>query len=72
MAHTRCMLDKQGYTHARACTRHRSLSPEHTITHTFVILTAFHGNNGCAKTPHCYVLSTLAVLCFMFGHKRYF
>ena len=33
MAHTRCMLDKQGYTQARACTRPRSRAPSHTHAH---------------------------------------
>jgi hypothetical protein len=55
MAHTRCMLDKQGYTQARACTsslirpatrthaRKHSYALTHTLTHTdkCVILFAF-------------------------------
>jgi hypothetical protein len=43
MAHAICMLDKQGYTHALACTRPRSWALECTRTHTHkhVTLTAF-------------------------------
>ena len=35
MLYMRCMLDKQGYTHARACTRPRAR------THKYVIFIAF-------------------------------
>ena len=34
MAHTSCMLDKQGYMHARACTRPRAGERKRTLTHT--------------------------------------
>jgi hypothetical protein len=33
MAHTRCMLDKQGYMHTRACTRPRVRVSIHACTH---------------------------------------
>jgi hypothetical protein len=37
------MLDKQGYMHARACTRPRAPAPAHTHAHTdkYIILIAF-------------------------------
>ena len=34
MAHTRCMLDKQGYTYARVCTRPGVRAPTHTQART--------------------------------------
>jgi hypothetical protein len=34
MAHTRRMLDKQGYMHTRACTRPRSQAPAYTHAHS--------------------------------------
>ena len=59
------MLDKQGYTHAQACTRPRSRAPAHTHAHAhtdkYVIITAFHGNNGLATAPDCCVTRTLLV-----------
>jgi hypothetical protein len=54
MAHTRCMLDKQGYTRARAHT--------HTHTHRYVILIAFPRQKWFANTPHCYIVHSLSVL----------
>ena len=45
MAHTRCMLNKQGYTDASECTRPRSWAPTRTRAgmrvHKYVILIAF-------------------------------
>jgi hypothetical protein len=34
MTHTRSKLDKQGYMHARACTRPRALAHLTTLAHT--------------------------------------
>ena len=42
MAHMRCMLDKQGYMHARACTLLRAQTPTHTHTHTTHARTRAH------------------------------
>jgi hypothetical protein len=35
MAHTRCMLDKQSYMHARVCTRLRAHTHTQTNTYTY-------------------------------------
>jgi hypothetical protein len=50
MAHTSCMLDMQGYTHARTC------------THKYVIFTSSPRQQWYANAPQCYVISTLSVL----------
>ena len=63
MAHTRCMLDKQDCTQARACT----LPHTHTHTHRNIILTAFLRQQSFAPAARCYVIRTLPVLsCFSF------
>ena len=49
MAHTSCMLDKQGYTRAYTCR-------EVCSTYCFSVAT------GIANAPHCYVIRTLPVL----------
>jgi len=37
--------------------------PRDTNTHSqYVILIAFHSNNGCTNAPHCYVIRTLPIL----------
>ena len=45
MAHTTCMLDRQGYMHVRACTRSRfraqASARVHTHTHRYLVLIAF-------------------------------
>jgi hypothetical protein len=46
------MLDKYGYTHARA----------RTHTHNMQYLLLSHGNNGYANEPQCYVIRSLPVL----------
>jgi hypothetical protein len=50
MAHAHYMLDTEVYKH------------------TLIICntTAFHGNNGCMKTPQCYVIRTSPVWFIMF------
>jgi hypothetical protein len=51
MAHTLCMLDKQGYMHARAYTRSRAREPARTHTfarahrHILCCSLLFHGKN---------------------------
>ena len=79
MAHTRCMLDKQDYTHARTCTRPLSRASTHALTHlrarahihtqTNIILIAFSWQQWFAKGPHCYAIRTLPVL-FAHFHVR--
>jgi hypothetical protein len=43
MAHTRCMLVKQGYVHARACTRSRAWACAcmRAHAHKYIIFIAF-------------------------------
>jgi hypothetical protein len=52
MAHTRCVLEKQGYMHV--CT--------HAHADQYVNLLLFHDNNGFVNAPQCYVISKLPVL----------
>ena len=49
MTHTRCMLDKQGYTHACTCTRTNA----HRHTQKYVILTAFQWQQYFVNAPQC-------------------
>ena len=76
-AHTSGMLDKQGYTRVRACTRPRSRTPTrvrthgraHTQTHThkYVILIAFL-RQWFANALQYYLIRTLPVLyCVLFS-----
>jgi hypothetical protein len=69
MVHTRCMLDKQDYMHARPCTRLIAQAPTrtHTCAHTYtetnmLYLLLFHGIDGFVKGPECYVIRTLSVV----------
>jgi hypothetical protein len=79
MAHTCCMLDKQGYMHVRACTCPHACVPTYMHTQTnkkYLLL--LHGNNDLRTHPitswqqwftnasHWYVIHTLPVL---FGLK---
>ena len=65
MAHTSCMLDKQGYMHTGACKRPSAPTHTHTHTHTQI------RNNYCfsakknsyVNAPQYYVTRTLRVLC---------
>ena len=68
MAHTRCMLDKQGYMHARAYTRPRARpharARAHTHTHTqmsniYCFSTATI--TGERNAPQCYIVLILPV-----------
>jgi hypothetical protein len=63
MAHMGCVLEKEGYTHAHACTRPRTRAPTRmharTLTHKHIYLLLFHGKNCYAKVPQCYVIRTL-------------
>jgi hypothetical protein len=71
MAHTNCMLDKQGYMHARACTRPRAGERKRTLTHTrthshththkYVIFIAFSRQRCFANGAQCYAIGTLPV-----------
>jgi hypothetical protein len=47
IAHTRCMLDKQGYMHVRACTRPRARVPTCTHLRTYRPIR----NTYCFSTP---------------------
>ena len=52
MVHTRCMLDKQGYTGARACTPTRTHLRARAHTHTHAdkyIIPLFHSNNDSRR-----------------------
>ena len=68
MAHTHCMLDKQGYMHARACIHPRARAHARrrnrarTRTHTQICNIAFPRQQLFANAPHCYVIRTLSVL----------
>ena len=78
MAHTRYMLDKQGYMHARACTRpcthththahnaHACMHPR-AHTHKCVILIAFPRQQRLCKLTsmlrYTYILSVIPYLC---------
>jgi hypothetical protein len=60
MAHTSCMLDKQGYMHSRS------------YTHKHVTFFAFPLQQLFANVRHCYVIRTLPVLfvyCVSSGQK---
>ena len=50
MAHTSCMLDKQGYMHSRS------------YTHKHVTFFAFPLQQLFANVRHCYVIRTLPIL----------
>ena len=68
MAHNRCMLDKQDYTHSFTPAHAQAYAPKHSHalngadTHTdkYVILIAFHGKN-ISRASQCYVIRTLLV-----------
>jgi hypothetical protein len=72
MAPTRCMLDKQSYTHsctrshtqAPTCTHARTHARAFTQTDKYVLLVAFPRNNYYASTRQCYAVRTLPVLFF--------
>jgi hypothetical protein len=74
MAHPLCMLDKQCYIHARACTRLRAWVPirtrahTHTHTHTHVILVLYHGNNNSPRTS---MLHYTYIACLLFTFVLY-
>ena len=63
------MLDKQGYTHASACTRPppraHSRARTHTHNHRYVIFIAFPLQQWFANAPQCYIIRKLAVLQFV-------
>ena len=62
MAQTHCMLDKQGYMLARACTIPRARPPAGTHTHTqnnMQYLLLFYIINGFVNAPQCYVIHIL-------------
>jgi hypothetical protein len=64
MAHTPCMLDKQDYIHAHACTRSRARTPTRTYARTgkYVMLIAFPRQQWFANVPQYYVIRALPVL----------
>ena len=57
------MLDKQGYTRARARMHKPTRQGTHTHAHTdkYVILIAFPRQKSFVNAPHCYVIYTLPV-----------
>ena len=55
MAHTSCMLDKQGYMHALACRHSRA-----GHTHKYVVFIVFPWQQWFARAPQCYVIRTLS------------
>ena len=57
------MLDKQGYMHARACTRPRvrANASARTHTHEYVIVIAFPRQQWFANAPQCYLIRPLPV-----------
>ena len=63
MAHTSCMLDKEGYMHARACTRSGARTRTRASrTHNYVIFVAFPRQQWFANAFHCSIIRTLSVL----------
>ena len=67
MAHTRCMLDKQGYTQAHPCTRPRARAPPRTHTDKYLILIAFPLHQWFANAPRCYITRIFRVLFNLFS-----
>ena len=66
--HTRCMMDKQGYMHARACTRPRARAQLCTCAHAHTrtnmqYLLLFHGNND-SRTRLSVTLYVHCLCCF--------
>ena len=51
MAHARCMLDKQGYTRARTCTRPRAWVPPHKLAHMQARTRALAHTHSPTPTP---------------------
>ena len=73
LAHTSCMLDKQGYMHTRrrihTPTRSGTLTCSsaraHTCTHKYVTFVAFPLQQWLANALLCYVIRTLSVLFYL-------
>ena len=68
MAHTLCMLDKQGYMHACIRLRARAHARKSARTHKYIIFIVFHSNNYSRKrlsvTLHVRTLYVLLLLKF--------
>jgi hypothetical protein len=60
MAHARCMLEKQGYTHARSCTRPRCWAPARARAHTDIC------NTYCYSTAAMVSRTRLSVTLYVF------
>ena len=72
IAHTICMLDTQGYMHARSCKRTRARANARTRTHTNLqYLLPFHGNS-VSQTSHNFWLCVHCVSLFLTEHDGLF
>ena len=76
IAHTRCMLNKQGYMHARTRVRAHARKRARIHTHTRICnIYLFHGKNDSRTrlnvTLHVYILCFYTLLLFLSASQRY-